>query len=292
MESGCPLTGGAPGAPFSYESSNLKKRNQNLNGVDDFRIFNIGGVKIAVIGLTNPEAPTLVFPGSFGTMVPTDPVKAALKARSIADDVEEIDIFVVITHMGVTGFDASGAPFGPLIDFANAVNSPSRKNPKIHVIVGDHTDIQFSGIINGALVYENRSKGLTYAKANLTYDTKKDKVLSQSVTFVSPVASAVTPDPAIAAMLQPYRDALAPILNTQVGSSSRFIPRADACGNSAGRTCESLIGNVTTDAMSTRYGVDSCWKMASRPCLPSTDVSRRFQAYVLPMTSQRLLAVV
>jgi 2',3'-cyclic-nucleotide 2'-phosphodiesterase (5'-nucleotidase family) len=242
-------------ANFQYVSANLLNRNDNLSGVKDFEIFNVGGVKVAVIGITNPEAPTLVFPGNFGTIVPTDPIKAALKARDKAED-QDADIMVVICHMGVTGFDATGAPFGPLIDFANAINKPGKKHPKIDVIIGDHTDIQFSGIINGALVYENRSKGLTYAKANLTVDAENHKIINQSVAFISPVASMVTPDPAIAAMVASYRTQLAPFLNTLVGSSSRIIPRADACGQSAGRTCESLIGNVVTDSMRSRYGVD------------------------------------
>jgi 2',3'-cyclic-nucleotide 2'-phosphodiesterase (5'-nucleotidase family) len=225
-------------------------------------------------------------------------VKAALKARGVADD-QNADIMVVITHMGVTGFDQSGAPFGPLIDFAKAVNKEGKRNPKIDVIVGDHTDIQFSGIINGALVYENRSKGLTYSKANITYDTRKERVLNKTVTFVTPNASTVTPDPAIAAMLQPYRDALAPILNTQVGLSSRFIPRADACGNSQGRTCESLIGNVTTDAMRLRYSVDfaitnSGGLRADLTC-PTTDNSSDFcPAYTpppFPITRGQVLTV-
>jgi 2',3'-cyclic-nucleotide 2'-phosphodiesterase (5'-nucleotidase family) len=239
-------------ADFQYVSANLQNRDANLTGVKDFEIFNVGGVNIGVVGLTNPEAPTLVFPGSFGTIVLTDPVKAALKARNAAKDAGA-DIVIVICHMGVTGFDQSGAPFGPLIDFAKKVN---KNGVKIDVIVGDHTDIQFSGVINGALVYENRSKGLTYAKANLTVDADTHKILSKTVTFVTPFANAVTPDPAIVAMLQPYRDQLAPILNTVVGESTVTIPRADACGNSAGRTCESKIGNVTTDAMRIRYGVD------------------------------------
>jgi 2',3'-cyclic-nucleotide 2'-phosphodiesterase (5'-nucleotidase family) len=34
------------------------------------------------------------------------------------------------------------------------------------------------------------------------------------------------------------------------------IPRADACGNPEGRTCESLVGNVVADAMRTTYGTD------------------------------------
>ena len=242
-------------ANFQYVSANLRNRDANLTGVKDFKIFDIGGVKVAVIGITNPEAPELVFPGNFGTIVPTDPVNAALKARGAAKDAGA-DIVVVIAHMGVTGFDASGAPFGPLIDFARAVNKENNKNPKIDVIIGDHTDVQFSGIVNGALVYENRSKGLTYAKANLTVDAKNRKILSQSVTFVTPLASAVTPDPAIVAMLQPYRDAIGPILNTVVGNSTRIIPRADACGRADGRLCESLVGNTVTDAIRTRYSVD------------------------------------
>jgi 2',3'-cyclic-nucleotide 2'-phosphodiesterase (5'-nucleotidase family) len=241
-------------ADFPYVSANLQNRDDNLTGVEDFHIFNVGGVDVAVIGITNPEAPTLVFPGNFGTIVPTDPVAAALEARGAAKDAGA-DVIVVITHMGVTGFDQSGAPFGPLIDFAKAVNKDKNK-PKIDVIIGDHTDIQYSGTINGALVYENRSKGLTYAKATLTVDAATHKLLNKSVQFVTPLASMVTPDPDIVAMLQPYRDQLTPILSRIEGQSSRAIPRSDACGQSAGRTCESLVGNTVTDAMRLRYGAD------------------------------------
>lgn len=236
-------------ADFQYVSANLKNRDANLTGVKDFEIFDVGGIKVAVIGITNPEAPTLVFPGSFGTIVPTDPIPAANKARAAAKRAGA-DLFVVITHMGITGFDGvTGAPFGPLIDFANNVGG-------FDVILGDHTDFQFSGIINNALVYENRSRGLTYAKATLTVDTRSKKVKERSVQFVTPTASAVTPDPAIVAMLQPYRDALGPIFNTVLGGSTVFIPRADACGRSDGRLCESLVGNTTTDSMRLTYGTD------------------------------------
>lgn len=242
-------------AEFDYVSANLHGRDDNLTGVSDFKIYNLGGVDVAVIGLTNPEAPTLVFPGNFGTIVPTDPVKAAIKARGVAKHMGA-DVIVIITHMGVTGFTSSGEAFGPLIDFANAVNKSKKKHDKFDVIIGDHTDIQFSGVINGALVYENRSRGLTYARATLTVNVKNGKVLNKSVTFVTPDASTVTPDPAVAALVESYRAQLAPILNTVLGYSNVVVPRTDSCGNGAGRTCESLIGNVTTDAMRLRYGVD------------------------------------
>jgi 2',3'-cyclic-nucleotide 2'-phosphodiesterase (5'-nucleotidase family) len=273
-------------ANFSYVSANLANRDANLTGVSDFRIFDRGGVKIAVIGVTNPEAPTLVFPGNFGTIVPTDPVAAALRARGAAKDAGA-EIVVVIAHMGVTGFNTDGSPFGPLIDFAKAVNKDGKKNQKIDVIIGDHTDIQYNGVINGALVYENRSKGLTYAKATLTIDAANHKILGQSVSFVTPLVSAVTPNPQIAALVNGYRAQLAPFLNTVLGSANKVVPRADACGQSAGRTCESLVGDITTDAMRTRYGVDfaitnSGGLRANLTC-PTTDIPTDFcPAYTPP----------
>lgn len=238
--------GEQPGEPFQYVSANLKNIEDNLTGVKPFEIFDVAGLKVAVIGLTNPEAPTLVFPGNFGTIEVTDPIPAANKAMAQAKR-EGARFFIALVHMGVTGIDpVTGEAFGPLIDFANNVGG-------FDVILGDHTDFQYSGIHNNALVVENRSKGLTYARISLSVDPKNGRVVSRSAEFVTPLASAVTPDPAIEAMLQPFRDQLGPIFNTVIGTSNVFIPRADACGRGDGRLCESLIGNVTTDAMRTTY---------------------------------------
>ena len=241
--------GTQPGEPFQYVSANLKNRDDNLTGVKDFEIFDVAGVKVAVIGLTNPEAPTLVFPGSFGTIEVTDPVQAANKARAAARKAGA-KVFVALIHAGVTGVDSqTGEHFGPLIDFAEDVGG-------YDIIFGDHTDFEFTGVINNALVVENRSKGRTYARVELTVDPFNGRVVDRSVEFITPLSDAVTPDPAIVEILQPFRDALAPIFNTVLGDSTVFIPRADACGRADGRLCESLVGNTTTDAMRLTYGTD------------------------------------
>lgn len=237
-----------PGKPYQYVSANLGKRDQNLKGVRDYEIFEFEGLKVAVIGITNPEAPTLVFPGNFGTIKMQDPVKQALKAKARAK-AEGAVVVIAIMHMGVVGFDQQGHPVGPLIDFANNVNG-------FDVIFGDHTDIQYSGVINNQLVVENRSKGLTYARTIIQVRRKGGLVLNRSVEFVTPLAANVTPDQAIEDMLQPYRDQLGPIFNAEIGQASMVIPRADACLNGAGRTCESKIGNIITDAMRKTYQTD------------------------------------
>ena len=154
---------------FQYVSANLRNRDANLTGVKDFEIFDVGGVRVAVIGITNPEAPTLVFPGSFGTIEVTNPIPAANKARAAAL-LAGAKLFIAITHLGVTFVDpATDAPSGPLIDFANNVGG-------FNVIIGDHTDFQYQGIHNNALVVENRSKGLTYARLQLSVDPFNGRV--------------------------------------------------------------------------------------------------------------------
>jgi 2',3'-cyclic-nucleotide 2'-phosphodiesterase (5'-nucleotidase family) len=136
-----------------------------------------------------------------------------------------------------------------LIDFANNVGG-------FDLIIGDHTNVEYSGIHGKALVVENLSKGVTYARVQMTVDPHNGRVIDRSVDFVPAVSSDVTPDPAIVALLQPFRDELDDLLNVVVGESTVMIPRADACGTGNGRTCESLVGNSTTDSMRLRYGTD------------------------------------
>jgi 5'-nucleotidase len=249
-------------AEFSYVSSNLRNVDDELDGVAPYRIFRLEKVKVAVIGVTNPEAPTLVFPGRFGSIEVTDPVAAAEQARRAARE-EGAKVFVAIAHMGVTGTDAQGAATGPLVDFARAVDG-------FDVILGDHTDVQYRDRINGALVIENRSKGVTYARTLLTLRRGTGEVLASSSEFVTPTAGAVTPDPAIVQMLQPYRQQLAAVFDTRIGTATGVFPR----NGTLERTGEAAIGNVVADSLRWRYGTQLALTNGGglRAALPSSYV--------------------
>ncbi len=232
-------------AKFDYVSSNLKNIDDNISGVEPYQIYKVGKIKVAVIGVTNPEAPSLVTPGNFGTIEITDPVAAAMKARRSAEK-HGAKAFVAIGHLGIEGNDANGDPAGPLVNFAKGVTG-------FDLILGDHTDIQYQNTINGALVVENKSKGATYAKSTLSYDKHANRgVVAASVEFVVPVSSAVTPDPKVVEMLQPYRDALAEQLDVTIGTADAVLPRGGT--PAVERTMEVAIGDLTTDAMRTTYG--------------------------------------
>jgi 2',3'-cyclic-nucleotide 2'-phosphodiesterase (5'-nucleotidase family) len=237
-------------AEFDFVASNLANLEDNLTGVETLKIYDVAGVKVGVVGIVNEEAPTLVTPGALGTLEITDSIQAANKG-AIAARKAGADVVVVLTHKGVRGLNPDGSPFGELIDLANGVAAG-----QIDVIVGDHTDFQYTGVHQGRIrVVENRSKGLTFAKVELGVD-EKGKVVSSSTTFVTPTNAGKTPDPVIQAFIDDLNAQLAPILGTVIGSSTKSILRADQCGRADGRLCESLVGNVVTDAMRTTYGTD------------------------------------
>ena len=83
--------------------------------------------------------------------------------------------------MGVTGFDGGGNPQGPLVNLANGVEG-------FQLIIGDHTNVEFGEVINGALVVENQSKGRTYARINMTVQEVNDLDLLAA----GPIAREVT----------------------------------------------------------------------------------------------------
>jgi 5'-nucleotidase len=257
-----------PGTPFQYVSANLENRDDNLSGVTDYEIFDLGRkVKLAMIGLTNEEAPELVFPGNFGTIEVTDAAEAANRARDAAR-AEGANVFVIITHKGVTGFDADGNAVGPLIDLANEVEG-------FHAIFGDHTDVSFEGEINGQPVFENRSKGRTYGRTVLTVDRRDPaQLVDVAHEFVTPWGDEVTPDPDIQAMLVPFRDDLAEAFDEPVGVATDTFPRGGE--PAVERVGEVAIGNLITDSMRLRYEADVAFTNGGgiRTPLPSDYVPR------------------
>jgi 2',3'-cyclic-nucleotide 2'-phosphodiesterase (5'-nucleotidase family) len=204
--------------------------------------LNLNGVKLAVIGFSNEDIPSLIFPGNLGnnTVFPAAPAVSAEAARLA----NKADILIALGHLGATGGSLT-SPTGPLVDFASAVTG-------VQVVIGDHTDFQVNAEVGGKLVVENRSKGIRFSEITIVTGPT-GKPVYMSAAFHKPWDIGVTADPDIQARINDLNAQLGPILNTVIGNSTRFIPRTDACGNTAGRTCESLVGNVAADSMRAAY---------------------------------------
>ncbi len=230
-------------AEYKFVSSNLMNLGANLTGVESpYYLVDVAGVRVAFIGITNPDAPVLLGPGSMGTITIDNPIMSAMAAKDAAKS-QGAKIFVALIHEGATLCNPICS--GPLLDFAKGVNG-------FHIIFGDHTDIEVNEVINGARVVENRAKGRTYARVGLTVVPWSGVVSKNSATLVTPLKSAVTPDAAVDAMLAPYKTQLVAQLDGAIGIATNIFPR----GNNIERLGEVAIGNLATDSMRIKYGTD------------------------------------
>ena len=237
-----------PLANFPYVSANVVDANGKTPAQwSPSRVFDtFDGTKLGVVGFTNEDAPTLVFPGAFDPFH-VDPRLARVQAEVNRLRAANKMPVVVMGHDGATAGTLT-APTGPLIDLADQLTG-------VDVLIGDHTNFQVNTIrSNGVLVVENLSKGVRFTRVTLIVDASTKAVVYKTADFHKPWNIGLTADPAIQARIDALTAQLQPILGTVIGQSSVQILRSDVCGRIDGRLCESLVGDVTTDALRAKYG--------------------------------------
>jgi 2',3'-cyclic-nucleotide 2'-phosphodiesterase (5'-nucleotidase family)/predicted AlkP superfamily phosphohydrolase/phosphomutase len=237
-----------PLAQFEFVSANVVDANGNTPPEWSPSItLAFQGGRLGLVGFTNEDAPTLVFPGSF------EPFTVRPRLPLVQAEVDRLrgnhDVVVVMGHDGAVAGTLTN-PVGPLIDLADQLED-------VDAVIGDHTNFQvLSYRQNGTLVVENLSKGVRFTRVRLVFDREEDQVVYKTADFHKPWTIGVVPDPPIQARIDELNAQLAPILGQVVGQAAVVIPRSDSCGRVDGRLCESLIGNVVADALRDREGTD------------------------------------
>jgi 2',3'-cyclic-nucleotide 2'-phosphodiesterase (5'-nucleotidase family) len=205
-------------------------------------------VSVGLVGFSNPDIPNLTRPGALGPYRVIDPVAPVDDEAAKLRD-EGAEVVIAMGHMGATGGTLT-EPTGPVVDMTDQLHG-------VDVVVADHTDVQVSTVRpNGILLVENRSKGVMFTRVRIVVDSESGALVYRTADFHRPWVIGMTPDPAIVERLEQLTAELAPTLGQVVGSSTKPIPRADSCGMETGRLCESLIGDIITDAMRFTYGTD------------------------------------
>lgn len=245
----------APLADFPYLSANLVPARADAAspapGAKTFQpslLLNLDGAKVGLIGFSNPDIPALTAPGALDPYRVVDPV-APVSDEAAALRQQGAAAIVALGHMGAIAGELT-APMGPVVDMTDALSG-------VDVVIGDHTDMQVVSVRpNAILLVENRSKGVMFTRVRLVIDSESNELVYRTADFHRPWVVGMTPDPEIAARLDALAEELAPTLGIVIGSAVQPILRSDSCGMETGRLCESLIGDVLTDAMRFTYNTD------------------------------------
>jgi 2',3'-cyclic-nucleotide 2'-phosphodiesterase (5'-nucleotidase family) len=256
-------------------------------------IHHFDGFDLGLVGYTLTELPTLIFPGYLDPFVVTDPV-AAINQEAMKLRLHGADAVIAVGHIGAQGGTVTNPdPTSPLPAVADQLQG-------VDAIHGGHTHTQYvNQRPNGVLMTEDPNAGVRFTRIRITVETRTGRVVYKTADWHKPWNIGVTPDPEIQAEIDALNAELAPIFSTIIGESTVFIPRADSCGRSDGRLCESLIGDIATDSMRETYDTDfaitnSGGLRADLTC-PTTDVAGDFcPAYTpppYPISRGQVLAV-
>jgi 2',3'-cyclic-nucleotide 2'-phosphodiesterase (5'-nucleotidase family) len=211
-------------------------------------MFEFNGMTVGVIGITTLDTPRVTREGALGPYVMLEPVPV------INQHAEELraqgaDIVVVIAHEGATGGTLS-EPTGPIVDIADA-------SAGVDTILGDHSSMQVLSLRdNGVLLTQNPGRGFSITRTRIVVEEATGQVVYKTADYHLPWNISVEADPVIQGRIDELTADVQPILGEQVGVAASPIPRSDNCGGQTGRLCESLIGNVITDAMRNTYDAD------------------------------------
>ncbi len=244
----CAVSPTFKGANFEYLAANVDVVDAGSAKIPDggptggtlfppYSVREIGGAKIAFIGMTLNATPTIVSGGLPGLAFADEVTTANALVAKLKGTVDAI---VVLVHQG--GFQT-----GTYNDCVGLTGTEIERiatglDPAVSIIHSAHTHEGYNCLIDGRPVAQAASYGRLITQYQLSVDTVSHKVLSVSAANV-PVTRDIAPDPVIQKMVDGYVKDLAPLAGQVEGYVSGDITKTP------GLNGEAPLGDVITDAM-------------------------------------------
>jgi 5'-nucleotidase len=234
---GCLDGDGFGGAQFSFLAANVVNKQTGKTLFAPYRIDDIGGAKVAFVGMTLEGTPLIVTPSGiadYDFKDEADTVNALvpeLKAKGA-------DAIVVLLHEGglpTGGYNECPGISGPIVDIVN------RMDPAIDAVLSGHTHQAYNCRINNKLVTSAASVGRLITDVHLNVDKVAHKVNTITADNVI-VTRDVDKDPAQTALIAKYSAISAPLENRVIGSITGDLNRV------ASPAGETPLGDAIADA--------------------------------------------
>lgn len=138
-------------------------------GVKPWTMKEVGGFKIALVGLVTPGLPYWLAPETLGGVSPTDPAESLRRSLAEARDAKA-DAIIVMGHMGWRKED----------DFANPIREILTANKGVDVFLAGHThQDQPSWEIGSVLCTQASYFGINCGRVDLIFDLETRKLVTR-----------------------------------------------------------------------------------------------------------------
>jgi len=220
------------------------------NWAKPFDVQKVHGVKVGIIGIANPETPSVTNPINVSDLVFTDPA-AAVNDQLPKVEATGANMVVVVAHMG-----------GFYPDFEEGIKDLAcgLDPDKVDLIVSGHTHSRIDDVICGIPVVQAYSSGTAFARVDFTVDTDTGEavdyvmnpypVTTYQTYYGAPATyqrwdtgeyQEVVPDPEVAAIVDSYATEISAAENEVIGETTTAITRM--------YRYESSMGDWITDIM-------------------------------------------
>jgi 2',3'-cyclic-nucleotide 2'-phosphodiesterase (5'-nucleotidase family) len=242
-------------ACFPFLAANI----EGLDGVRPYIIKELGGVKVAVIGLVTEDTPVATHPKNVSglTFLP-----AAESLRSVLAVLNgRADLVVVLSHLGLP-----------------ADRRLARDVEGIHLIVGGHTHTRMEKplLINQTFIVQAWEHGKVLGLVDLKWDGRRISELESRLVEIRP--EHLTAEPRTALIVENYSRKASFILDQPIGRAA-----LDLIGKGS-RERETNLGNFLTDILREEAQADAALLNGGgiRADLPQGPIRMRDLLSVLP----------
>lgn len=168
--------------------------------------------KIALIGLVTTTTPDITTRGLEDLVTFSDPLSVV---RSLLKEVDA-DLVVLVTHIGRDEDRALAAAL-----------------PGVDLILGGHSHTPICEKVDGTLIVQTHSRGMSLGRADLRVDRDGWKVVSAEGQLLPVDPAATTPDPQVADVITRYGKELNERLGKVIGTLAAPLRRAPGLGSSS-----------------------------------------------------------
>ncbi len=261
-------------ANWDYLGANVYAKGTTTPVLDEYKVLDVNGVRVAVIGAITQETPTLVTPSGISMLDFGDPVAAVNRVAKTITDGNLADVIVAEYHEGAGAGTPDGATFEEEVAAAGAFREiVTQTSASVNAIFTGHTHKQYAwdAPIPGAApdaalktrpVLQTGSYGENIGQITLTVDPASKKVVSYTQGNVPRTktddATLVAEFPRVASVKAITDKALADAKvagSVPVGKISADITTAQTFDAATGkytrddRSNESTLGNLVGDAL-------------------------------------------
>src|ERR1017187_3238126 len=191
-----------------------------------YLVKTVGGVKVAIIGITTPAVPTWEKPENLGSYRFLPAVEALRKAVSELRAKEHPDVIVVAAHSGLGRNLETNAEESPAED---VVYELATGVPEVDAIVFGHSHRELEGrLIGKVLVVQPKTWGISLARLDFTLDPKPGGgwSLAAKKARLIPVTAETAAAQDILEIAKPYHELAERHLDEPVATSPRELDSA------------------------------------------------------------------